>query len=112
LRLKDGIWIFDETADLRKVLVKPFLSNHLNEALNPSIFSNLLGLRSYVRRTVKRQSCAQWLIQYPNLSQTNLNETLRALRLWNGEDYGFTESRHFITISNTCFNEEDSALQK
>ncbi len=112
LRVKDGIWTFEKTAYLRKFLIKPLLANHLNEALNPSIFSNLLGLRAYVRRTVRRQSCAQWRSQYPNLSQANLSETSHALKLWNGEDYGFTDSRHFITISNTCFNKEDSGLHK
>ncbi|HEV8158505.1 MAG TPA: hypothetical protein VGP58_05710, partial [Pyrinomonadaceae bacterium] len=101
LSLKNGIWTLTENADLRTSLIKPFISNHLNEALNPSMF--IKGLRSSVRRSVRKQSCQQWLKQYPNLSQADLNETSEALKLWYGEDYGFTDSENFVTISNTCF---------
>ena len=45
----------------------------------------------------------QWRKQYPNLSQADWNETSEALKLWYGEDYGFTDSENFVTISNTCF---------
>ncbi|MCA1625090.1 MAG: hypothetical protein LC768_01600 [Acidobacteria bacterium] len=103
LLLQNGVWTFNESANLRKFLIKPFLSEHLNEALNPSIFTKYFGLRSYVRRTVRKQSCKQWLNQHPNFSQTDFNVVSRSLRLWNGEDYGFTESENFVTISNTCF---------
>jgi hypothetical protein len=30
-----------------------------------------------------------------------------ALRLWYGENYGFTESEEFVTIANTCFEDKD-----
>jgi hypothetical protein len=106
LQLKEGIWTFDESIDLRKALIKPFLSDHLNEALNPSIFNKLFGLHSYVRRAVRKRSCKQWFDQYPNLSQADLNQTSQALKLWYGEDYGFKDSKHFITISNTCFDDK------
>ena len=104
LLLKDGVWTFAESADLRKVLIKPFITNHLNEALNPSAFTKFPGLRSYVRRTIRKRSCKQWLNRYPALSQADLNETSRGLKLWYGEDYGFTDSRNFVTISNVCFD--------
>lgn len=106
LVLKDGIWAFNEEADLRKSLLKPFLTNHLNEALNPSIFTKHLGLRAFVRRSVKKHSCSRWLEQYPTLSSSDFNKISRALIQWNGEDYGFTDSENFITIANTCFSEK------
>ena len=31
----------------------------------------------------------------------------QALRLWHGEDYGFTDSEDFVTIANTCFEGEE-----
>jgi hypothetical protein len=62
------------------------------------------GLRSSVRRNVRKQSCQQWFKQYPNLSQADLNQTLEALKFWYGEDYGFTDSENFVTIANTCFS--------
>ena len=102
LLLKDGIWTLGESTDLQTFLIKPFISNHLNEALNPSMF--IKGLRSSVRRNVRKQSCQQWFKQYPNLSQADLNQTLEALKFWYGEDYGFTDSENFVTIANTCFS--------
>jgi hypothetical protein len=101
--LQHGEWAFNETVDLRESLLRPFISNHLNEALNPSIFTENLGLRSWVRRTVKKRSCKRWLSKYPELSQAALDKDSEALRSWYGEDYGFTDSTNFITIANTCF---------
>ena len=109
LILERGVWTFNENVSPRESLLKPFISDHLNEALNPSIFTKNLGLRSYLRRTVRRRSCEKWFDQYPGLSQAGLEEASRALRLWQGEDYGFTDSEHFVTIANTCFQDESVA---
>ncbi|MEO8074003.1 MAG: hypothetical protein ABI686_12265 [Acidobacteriota bacterium] len=103
LILKNGVWEFNENAELFEILLKPFISEHLNEALNPSIFFKYFGLRCYVRKTVKKQSCRQWFDKFPNLSRAELEKTSKSLTLWNGEDYGFTDSKNFITIANTCF---------
>ena len=103
LTLKNGVWMFNENVDLRQILIKPFLSDHLNEAFNPSIFTKLFGLRSFVRQTVRKRSCEQWRRQYPDLLQSKLDENSRALRLWYGEDYGFKSSENFVTIANVCF---------
>ena len=108
--LNDGIWTFNEGANLREILIKPFLTDHLNEALNPSKF--IAGLRSSVRRTVRKQSCEQWLSRYPNLSQTALAETTRQLKRWHGEDYGFSDSEKFVTIANTCFGDVNTPASK
>jgi hypothetical protein len=104
LVLKDGQWTFNE--DAQQSLLKSFISNHLNEALNPSVFTGSFGLRSWVRRTVKKRSCKQWRDKYPGLSQADVYEDSQALRLWYGEDYGFTDSDNFITIANTCFENQ------
>jgi hypothetical protein len=106
LLLKDGLWIFNERLNLRDELLEPFISDHLNEALNPSIFTKNLGMRWYIRRVVRKRSCAQWFERYSELSKSRLDEESRSLRLWQSEDYGFTDSEHFVTIANTCFEEE------
>jgi hypothetical protein len=106
LLLRNGVWTINQNVNLRDVLLKPFISDHLNEALNPSIFTQFLELRAYVRRTVRRRSCQQWFAHYPGLSRSSLDERSQALRLWHGEDYGFTDSKHFITIANTCFGDD------
>lgn len=104
LLLKNGTWTINPAFDSRANLIKPFFTEHLNEALNPSIFSNLIGLRAFVRGVVKKQSCQQWWSQNPNLNQSDLNEKMLKLRRWNDEDYGFTPSKHFITIAAACFD--------
>lgn len=101
LRLKNGVWTFDETVDARENLLKPFVSNHFNEALNPSIY--VAGLRSFVRRTVEKKSCKLWRERFPNQSKEDFEIITRQLKLWNGEDYGFRESGKFITIADACF---------
>jgi len=103
--LKDGKWAFNSRARLRLVLLRPFISNHLNEALNPSIFTNTFGLRSLVRRRVANRSCQRWFTAYPDLSRAALDEESDSLTTWFGEEYGFKDSKHFITIANTCFDE-------
>ena len=104
LIFKNGIWAFNKNADLFDILLKPFISEHFNEALNPSIFLKYLGLRCYVRQTVKKQSCKQWFKKFSNLSQTDVEKTSKSLERWFGEDYGFKDSKNFITIANTCFD--------
>lgn len=112
LLLKNGVWILNPNFNLRESLIKPFFTDHLNEALNPSIFSNAIGLRAYVRRVVKKQSCKQWLAQKPDLTESNLNRLTQKLVRWNNEDYGFTESKNFITIANTCFGDNQDKSQQ
>lgn len=106
LLLKNGAWIFNENFNPPNMLLKPFISNHLNEALNPSVFTKMFGLRAYVRRVLKKQACQKWFEQFPDLSRSELDKTSNQLHLWNGEDYGFTDSSDFVTISNTCFDKE------
>jgi hypothetical protein len=106
LLLKNGVWTFNPDFNLSEQLVKPFLTDHLNEALNPSIYSDLIGLRAFVRRTVKKRSCKQWKAQKPKLTRSELNELTRSLERWNDQDYGFTPSKHFITIAETCYGND------
>lgn len=110
-RLENGVWIFNESVASPNNFFKPFVSEHFNEALNSSIYSNLFGLRAYVRRTVRKRGCRQWLQKYPNLSPIDLDKTSQALKLWHGEDYGFTDSRHFVTISRVCFDHKNARIE-
>ena len=99
--LKDGIWVLNEEHNIRESLLKPFISDHLNEALNPSIF--IPGLRSSIRSIVKRKSCPQWKAAFPNETKEDFDARTKSLSRWNGEDYGFRDSKKFITIAGTCF---------
>ncbi|HMU33809.1 MAG TPA: hypothetical protein PKC89_08090 [Pyrinomonadaceae bacterium] len=103
LTFQGGAWVFTDIGEIRKIFIRPFISEHLNEALNPSIFSFFLRLS--IRHVVKKRACAQWTKEFPTLTKTDLAATSARLEQWNGEDYGFTESRKFITIANACFAE-------
>ncbi len=103
LILENGAWKFNEAVDLSENLLQPFVSNHLNEAMNSSIYTKIFGLRSSVRRHVKNRACRQWQTAYPKFSKTDFDDQSRRLKTWFGEDYGFTSSENLITIADTCF---------
>jgi hypothetical protein len=107
LVLDEGVWKFNKNADLREVLLKPFISDHLSEALNPSIFIKAFWFDSTVRETVREKSCWQWRKKFPGISQSEFAEKTEDLKLWHGEDYGHKKSDHFITIANTCFDKNE-----
>ncbi|MFN0277284.1 MAG: hypothetical protein ACKVRN_01650 [Pyrinomonadaceae bacterium] len=99
--LKNGVWNVDDIA-LRENLLKPFLSDHLNEALNPSGYAFTI-FRS-VRRAVEKHSCPDWRSSLPNTTKANLESRSASLEKWNGEDYGFTRKGRSISIA-TCFGD-------
>ncbi len=103
LVIKDGLWAFNDVANLRETLLKPFISNHLNEALNPSVVVNLFGFRGNIRRAVKKNACPQWRKNFPNYTRADFAAITENLKLWHGEDYGFKPDTDFVTIANTCF---------
>ena len=107
LILTNGLWQFNQAVQPRTSLVKPFLDRTLNEALNPSIYTNFLGFRASARRVVREKSCPQWRKNFPDLTAADYRRQSEDLHLWNGEDYGYTESGGFITIADTCFSDEN-----
>ena len=101
LVLKNGKWALNEGELNQDNLLRPFITEHLNEALNPSVLAP--GLRSAVRAAVRKQSCSQWIALDPMRTKDDLEKTTAELRLWHGEAYGFKMSEKFVTIANTCF---------
>lgn len=102
LIVKDGFWSINESADLRRILIKPFLTAHLSEALNPSVYAK--GLRSFVRKTVRKRACAQWRARFPDYSPADFARIGSDLSKWDGEDYGFKSIENFVTIAAVCFD--------
>lgn len=103
LVLKNGFWAFNENINVREAVLKPFLSNHLNEARNPSVYFNIFGFRSYIRKIVRKQACPQWKEHFPNVSAADYKAETDSLITWHGEDYGAKNSTKRITIAETCF---------
>ncbi len=101
--LENGFWKFNPAIDLPENLLKPFVSNHLNEAWNSSIYTKLFNLRSSVRSHVKKRACAEWRTAYPTFSRTDFERKSSELKTWFGDDYGFTGKDNFVTIADTCF---------
>ncbi len=103
VRLENGVWKYNAAVDLSNELLKPFVSDHFNEAINSSIYTKAFGLRASVRRHVVKRACGEWRAAYPNFSETDFARQSDAVKTWFGEDYGFTANANFITIANTCF---------
>lgn len=102
LSLKDGSWIVNNPQRLHDNLLKPFVSDHLNEALNPSVYA--FNLYPFVRGTVKKQSCPQWRKMYPDLTKSAIETQTNALTRWNGADYGHLKKDMMVELADTCFN--------
>lgn len=102
--LENGIWKFNPNSDVKENLLKPYISESFSEAINPSIYTKMFGLNLHARHVLER-NCDKWLERFPNLSQTEFAEMVVESKTLFGENYGFRESKNFVTIANTCFNE-------
>jgi len=82
---KDGAhWAIDPARD-NTDLLKPYISEHLNEAFNPSrYFFSVDRLRSQIH-----DRCASWMKQVPDFSETTYRAHLERNRTWFGEPYGW-----------------------
>jgi hypothetical protein len=101
LILHDGLWRYNERLDIREELLRPFISNHLNEAMNPSIYTRLWGLRKFVKQALKRQYSKSKLEPEKRIIYLPSIDQIAELSNWYGEDYGFTgESQDFIKAEN------------
>lgn len=79
-------------------LLKPYLSDNLNEALNPSRYS---FTRGQIRRQIKKR-CANW-IEKKGITQQIVEAKLAETSLWHGERYGhWLPAKNAVTL-NTCF---------
>lgn len=104
VELTDGTWKIADMANLHENLIKPFVSDHLNEALNPSVYA--ITLYPFVRATVKKRSCPQWRKMYPNLTRDSVETLTAGLRVWNGEDYGHLNRNLMVKLAEVCFAAE------
>lgn len=101
LKLADGRWQVSADANLSASILRPFISDRLNEAFNPSGFNAFLF--PSVKNVVRKHSCPQWRENFKTIDASQLDAKSRDLRNWNGEDYGFTEKSRMINIGQLCF---------
>lgn len=81
------------------ILMKRFISEHLDESLNPNVLERLQ--REPVRRAIKDR-CASWLKAYSSPSKKQLIATIDRTKLWFGYDYGH-RSDGIILPQEECF---------
>ncbi len=101
LELSDGKWKLNGSENFREGIIKPFINDRLNEALNPSGYS--FNLFPTVRRVVKNKACPQWQKLMPNAKKADLESRSALLETWNGIDYGFTRKGKSFPIA-ACFD--------
>lgn len=101
LQLKNGRWELNADGTSEQVLLRPFISDHMNEALNPSLF--IPGLRSSIRGIVRKRSCPKWLAAYTDRSEAEYRTLTESLATWHGENYGHKASKKFVSIADTCY---------
>ena len=85
----------------RKEIMRPFISDHLNEALNPSSYG-YVNYQLFFGRI--QRTCKSWFEKYPSLSRQDVEHQLKELSTWHGENYG--HPGHFdgvISLANACF---------
>ena len=79
--------------------MKRFISEHLDESLNPNVLERLQ--RNPVRRAI-RTRCASWLKAYGSPTKQQLTDTVDQTTRWFGYDYG-RRSTGIILPQEECF---------
>lgn len=103
LQLSNGRWEFTRPVNARSFL-KPFIADHLNEALNPSSFR--LTLFPSVRRQVRKHACPKWRKAFPEMTRSSIDGRTVSLETWDGEDYGHTKRSRTLSIGEACFEDK------
>jgi hypothetical protein len=98
LRHDGARWVIDPGRD-NPELLKPFISEHLNEAYNPSRqFFSRDRIRSHVR-----DRCANWFGQVPGFDETGYRAQLERVKTWFGESYGWELPEDMAVTLLECF---------
>jgi hypothetical protein len=95
---RDGQWELAADLDPDRLL-EPFISEHLNEALNPSRYA---FNRRLIRKAVSER-CPEWRKQYPGITREVSAARIKELSTWYGEDYGhWLPEEEAITLASEC----------
>ncbi|HEY2847196.1 MAG TPA: hypothetical protein VGI80_05210 [Pyrinomonadaceae bacterium] len=99
-----------KTPESQTQILRPFISDHLNEALNPSNY--LFFLYPVVRSVVQKRACPEWRAAYPNATRDEFTTRTAALTTWNGLDYGYKQTSRQVRLANTCFPDPKGPVPK
>jgi hypothetical protein len=82
----------------------PFVTDHLNEALNPSNY--LFFLYPVVKSVIRKRACPEWHAAFPTLTRESLTIRTAALTTWNGLDYGYKTTSRQPHLADLCFTDK------
>jgi cytohesin len=108
--IENGFWQMAPHVRLDSDFFEIFVSDHFNEALNPSLFEK--AMRKEVRSAVGDR-CDRVLVWYADDNgnrrpQEYFAARQRDLQTYYGEDYGYRGTvDDLMTIANVCFEEPD-----
>jgi len=96
---KDGAHLIIDPLRDNADLFKPFISEHLNEVANPSLyFFSVDRIRSHIR-----DRCGNWFKQRPDFTEAAYRATLERTRTWFGEPYGWDLPENKAISLLECF---------
>ena len=107
VNLAGDYWRLDRRVRRGSEFFSAFISDHFNEALNPSRFE--AGMRKPVRKAVRKRadSIRQWYADDNGVTRPRayFDRLIVELSTYYGEDYGHRGSYdELISIGNTCFD--------
>ena len=84
LRYDGARWYLDPERD-NTDLLRPFISEQMNEAFNPSLYSwSVERIRENIR-----DRCASWRTRFPDFDEAGYRAHLDRAKTWFGEPYGW-----------------------
>jgi hypothetical protein len=98
VRLRQNLWEFNPAAGTE--WLRPFFSDHLNESLNPSEYSN--QLRATVRHNFPGRA-QRWIAFYHSTPELE-GRRLKELSTWYGEDYGHSGLDKVTSVPEMFYN--------
>jgi hypothetical protein len=84
-------------------ILRPFITEHLNEALNPSNY--LFFLYPVVKSVIKKRACPEWRAAFPTATPQSLAARSAALTTWYGLDYGYKTTSRQPHLADLCFTD-------
>lgn len=97
LILKGNQWQFASYVN-KDLLLKPYLSNNLNEAFNPCRYT---FMRNRIRNHIKKR-CNEW-VNRRGITPVFIEKTLKETKRWHGEEYGHWLPTDTAVTLNACF---------
>lgn len=104
--LVGGYWQFNRHVRPDTDFMRPFFSDHWNEALNPSIYE--AGMRSNIRKRLEKEADRVVTFYTANDNRPHSAEYFanlaKELQTYYGENYGYVgRDEECLTISSACF---------